>query len=134
MRLPARDSVQSAPMVVDALHYEATCVEARRTRDQARAVRDVARAARRESVVALARAAALRGASRISGASDLDAPLIAPLITHASLCIPCIARKAGAPDWRVAESLKAMSGTFTLEGRAGRCDACLGQAVVYRLR
>ena len=121
-------------MAVEAPDCGATCVDAQHTRALARTMRHAAREVRGQSVIAIARAAASRGVSRICGSSDLDAPLIVALITHASLCVPCIARKVGVPDGRVTESLRAIGDTFKLRRHAGRCDACLNDAVVYSLR
>jgi hypothetical protein len=67
----------------------------------------------------------------IGGGSD--AALITMMITGATLCLDCIAKKTGVPVPEVEAMLTGIAKTLKLSAAPGRCDACLGQTTVFCL-
>lgn len=109
------------------------------TVERAAILQATARSIRTDSLVLKVRAQEVRGARRLHGASDLDGPrnldagLIASLITGASLCGDCIAHKAGVPRWQVDDSVTHIGGTVKVTSQIERCNGCLRTTVVHRL-
>jgi hypothetical protein len=101
--------------------------------DRSRALVAETRAIRANAGRARARARNLRRTHAICGSSDVDGPLLASLITDASLCGDCIARKAGIPRWRVDDAMSRVGRVIQTIAAISRCDACLKETVVHRL-
>ena len=73
-----------------------------------------------------------RGEPRLHGGSDLDASVIASVLSGASVCAECIARKTGLTVAQVDETLRQIAATFAM-AKVSRCDACLEETLVHRL-
>jgi hypothetical protein len=102
-------------------------------------LRAASRTLRADSLVLKVRSQEARRARRLHGGSDLeepsnlDFPLIASLITDASLCGACLARKTGLRPGQMRGLVNRMAGTVTVTSKIDRCNSCLQSAVVYRL-
>ena len=98
-----------------------------------------ARAIQGDSLTLMIRAQEARGARRLHGASDLggpgelDASLMATLISGAALCDDCLSRKTGVLQFRVNDVLHSIGRTMKLRSWVGRCGGCLGVTTVHRI-
>lgn len=92
-----------------------------------------ARATRADSLMLKVHSQEVRGAHRLSGASDVDSALVTTLIAGASLCVDCIARKTGLTIEQAVTAFRVLGKEMKLSAKVGRCDACLGRAVIHRL-
>ena len=70
---------------------------------------------------------------RISGGSDVDAPLIVEVISKGPMCLECLAKRTGVPSSRITESLQRMGEFIAVTAEADRCGPCLRITTVYRL-
>ena len=96
-------------------------------------LQDDARAARADSLMLKVHSQEVRGAHRLSGASDVDSALITSLIADASLCVDCIARRTGLKIEQAVTAFRVLGKTMKAPSKVGRCDACLERAVIHRL-
>ena len=67
-----------------------------------------------------------------AGPAD-DVALVTAVITGASLCAECLAKKTGVPFGRIDAALGRMGQTLTVVITTARCDACLTVTKVFRL-
>ena len=68
----------------------------------------------------------------ISGGSE-DVELITLILTGASMCAECIAKKTGVPFLRVEPILTRIGKTIRVMDSGTLCDACLTTRKVFRL-
>jgi hypothetical protein len=77
----------------------------------------------------------LSGVARpISGGSNSDVGEIAGVIRAAALCTTCIGRRIGVLRRDVDAALKDIRRSLAVIATVARCEACLKQTVVHRLR
>ncbi len=69
----------------------------------------------------------------LHGASDLDTPMVAALLAHASICIDCIAKKTCVPRDEAKTLLRRIHNIFVVTSETARCEACLTMTTVFRL-
>ena len=69
----------------------------------------------------------------MSPTNDYDMPLMTEVLDGAAICIDCIARRTGLEIDQAVDVLQTLANTLTITTHAGRCAACLNQAVVQRL-
>ena len=102
-------------------------------RDRSSRVLQRAREARLACATTIARSRSLRGAARLAGASDSDAPTVAELIALAPICTDCIARRAGISVADVLETLHRLGVRVAFRTDLGRCSRCLREKVVHHV-
>ena len=66
-------------------------------------------------------------------ASDADGALITTIVSGASVCVPCIAKRVDLKPAHVDSALLVLGKSLKITARMGRCDACLKQTVVHHL-
>jgi hypothetical protein len=87
-----------------------------------------------ESRRLIAQSAKLCGrARRICGGSDLDSPFVVELIAKAPMCLPCVARKTGISESRVADAVERTREFMVVEVARTRCEGCLQPTTTYRI-
>jgi hypothetical protein len=87
-----------------------------------------------ESRALIAQSARLcRTARRVCGGSDLDSPFVVELILKAPMCLPCVARKTGMSESRVADAVERTREFMVVEVATTQCAGCLEQAMTYRI-
>ena len=87
-----------------------------------------------ESRALIAQSARLCGtAPRVCGGSDLDSPFVVELIAKAPMCLPCVARKTGVAEARVAEALERIRDFMVVRVATARCGGCLQPATTYQI-
>jgi hypothetical protein len=64
---------------------------------------------------------------------DFDAGQIMALITAASMCGDCLARKTGPTARRIDGVLNGPADSVVVNTTPGRCNSCLKETVVHRL-
>jgi hypothetical protein len=108
-----------------------------RTLARALAVNARARAICGETVLLIATAHRLRRwPRRLSGASDLDldASLIAPILTHRAVCLDCLVRETRLRSEQVRRVARRLERARVLTHATAACNACACVASVHRLR
>jgi hypothetical protein len=91
------------------------------------------------SILATSRALMARSAElctffrRISGSSDLEAPLLAEIIAMSPMCLDCLATKTDIPSDRVGEAMARIRGFMAVIVETGRCEACRQITTIHRL-
>ena len=67
----------------------------------------------------------------IAGGSDVA--LVTGMITDASMCLPCIAKKSGAPTEQINALLRLIAANLRLAVAICQCAACLEMKTTFRI-
>ena len=111
-------------------------------RDRAATVRAESRILRLTAQSLLAHARTLRLArmgsppspdAHLLQSAQADAAVVAALVTHASLCLDCIASSSKLTRVQVTDAFGRITGTMKAEERHARCGRCNRETAVHRL-